>query len=291
MLACRMQIRSRAGAVQRAWPCRLGVQRAVRCSAAQQVDAAKLAAVRECVDRFVTSNSVVALGSGEMVNLAIEELGRRLAIGSLQNVVGVPACDVAAHEAAFHGVPLLPEAREAEATVALAEADMVDVAARAALLGCAADAPQQPDVPRLLRVLKKAGSGARLVLLTSADRVVKRLGGSLPVWIGAEGWEEWAEELDDVFLGDAELWRRSASGQPENPRGGDMPYVSPDGNTIVDVRFYEGLKLFGEDDEYGKIADEISAISGVVGHGLVVGRAAAVVMARPGQQQPDVVEF
>lgn len=52
-----------------------------------------------------------------------------------------------------------------------------------------------------------------------------------------------------------------------------------------------GLKLFGEDDEYGKIADEISAISGVVGHGLVVGRAAAVVMARPGQQQPDVVEF
>lgn len=62
------------------------------------------------------------------------------------------------------------------------------------------------QVPRLLRVLKKAGSGARLVLLTSADRVVKRLGGSLPVWIGAEGWEEWAEELDDVFLGDAELW-------------------------------------------------------------------------------------
>ncbi|KAG2441142.1 hypothetical protein HXX76_003994 [Chlamydomonas incerta] len=284
-----MQSRSRAGAAAR--PCRLGAQRVVRCSAAQKVDAAKLAAARECVERFVKSNSVVALGSGEMVNLAIEEVGRRLSIGSLQNVVGVPACDVAAHEAAFHGVPLLPDARAAEATVALAEADQVDVAARAALLGCSADAPQQPDVPRLLRVLQKAGSGTRLVLLTSADRVVTRLGGSLPVWIGAEGWEEWAEELDDIFLGDAELWRRSASGQPENPRGGDIPYVSPDGNTIVDVRFYEGLKLFGEDEVYSKIAKEIDGISGVEGHGLVVGRAAAVVVARPGQQAPEVVEF
>jgi ribose 5-phosphate isomerase A len=32
-----------------------------------------------------------------------------------------------------------------------------------------------------------------------------------------------------------------------NPRGGDNPYVIPDGHNIVDVRFYEGMKLFGED--------------------------------------------
>jgi len=38
---------------------------------------------------------------------------------------------------------------------------------------------------------------------------VSRLGGTLPVFIEAsEGteWEETAEALDDLFLGDAEIW-------------------------------------------------------------------------------------
>lgn len=40
--------------------------------------------------------------------------------------------------------------------------------------------------------------------------------------------------------------RRPTSGTA-NPRGGKDPYVSPDGHNICDARFYEGLKLFGED--------------------------------------------
>ncbi len=38
-------------------------------------------------------------------------------------------------------------------------------------------------------------------------QVVPRLAGSLPVWLEEDGWEESAEELDDIFLGDAELWQ------------------------------------------------------------------------------------
>lgn len=38
-------------------------------------------------------------------------------------------------------------------------------------------------------------------------QVVTRLGGALPVAIDAgPEWESTAEELDDLFLGDAELW-------------------------------------------------------------------------------------
>jgi hypothetical protein len=40
--------------------------------------------------------------------------------------------------------------------------------------------------------------------------------------------------------------RRPTSGTA-NPRGGKDPYISPDGHNICDIRFYEGLKLFGED--------------------------------------------
>jgi hypothetical protein len=189
------------------------------------------------------------------------------------------------------------------------------------------------------------------VVCYSASQVVSRLGGSLPVFIEAsEGseWEETAEALDDIFLGDAEIWyvhqtdclygggegraaqsgcvrgvsfnhqyswqqqpsgtqrltaaldgsactlpppscgasssgvvllgvscmlrecigrkmwnkppfvsvccnhpytcrRRPTSGSA-NPRGGQAPYISPDGHNICDIRFYEGLKLFGEDE-------------------------------------------
>lgn len=42
--------------------------------------------------------------------------------------------------------------------------------------------------------------------------------------------------------------RRRPSEGTADPRGGDYPFISEDGNTIVDVRFYEGLKLFGEDE-------------------------------------------
>lgn len=40
--------------------------------------------------------------------------------------------------------------------------------------------------------------------------------------------------------------RRPASGTA-NPRGGNNPYLSPEGHNILDIRFYEQLKLVGED--------------------------------------------
>ncbi|EFJ44721.1 hypothetical protein VOLCADRAFT_95072 [Volvox carteri f. nagariensis] len=239
----------------------------LQCSSQQNTIAeSKRAAAKACVDRFICSGTLLGLGPGEM------------------DVVGVPVCDAAAHEAAFHGVPLVADGRATEAAVVVADADQFDMKANAALVGCAAE-PQQPDVPRLLAALTTRGSasgsssdtGPVLVLLVESSR--------------ADSWEEHAEQLDDIFLGDAELWRRSFAGQPENPRGGDHPYVSPQGYTIVDVRFYEGLKLYGENEPYDKIADEVQQVAGVAGHGLLIRRAAAAVIARPGDEGPQVVEF
>lgn len=59
--------------------------------------------------------------------------------------------------------------------------------------------------------------------------------------------------------------------------------MSPDGHNIVDVRFYEGMKLFGEDAQYDQIAQEIEQIEGVVAHGLLLNVADAVVVADPKQ--------
>ena len=40
-----------------------------------------------------------------------------------------------------------------------------------------------------------------------AQQVVSRLGGAVPVVVEGERWEDAGEELDDIFLGDAEIWR------------------------------------------------------------------------------------
>lgn len=45
-----------------------------------------------------------------------------------------------------------------------------------------------------------------LVCMTPRAQVVPRLCASLPVFINSATWEETAEELDDIFLGDAEIW-------------------------------------------------------------------------------------
>jgi len=96
--------------------------------------------------------------------------------------------------------------------------------------------PVQPDLQRAKAALKKS---AKVVLMK--ELFVDKLGGSVPVVIEAQNWEEYAEELDDLFLGDAEVWRRGATFDA-NPRGGKNPYVSADGeHTIVDLRFEDPI--------------------------------------------------
>ena len=75
-----------------------------------------------------------------------------------------------------------------------------------------------------------------------------------------------------------------------NARGGDNPYVSPEGHNIVDVRFEGTFKLFGEEQApYAKILDEISSIEGVITHGLFLNMADAAIVARKGD--PELVEL
>lgn len=202
----------------------------------------KRAAAETVIDRFVSSNTAVAFGNGELVNQAIACLGERLMNKQLENVTLVAASSAAAHEAAFFGVPQQSLGEVGgKVSLLVEQVDQYDQASssHAALKGIRAE-PQQPELPRLREALAAAD---KVVLLAEGADVVSRLGGSLPVFIEAtEGpeWEETAEALDDIFLGDAEIWRRPTSGTA-NPRGGKDPYISPDGHNICDIRFYEGL--------------------------------------------------
>ncbi|GAB4823667.1 hypothetical protein N2152v2_010713 [Parachlorella kessleri] len=236
------------------------------------------AAAKFVVDKYVKPHHTVGLGTGLAVNAVVEELARRIDSGALQGVRCVPASAVTASEAAFHGVPLTTQAEAGNQVDLLLEvADELDgcdpelsfIAGRTAR-------PQQPQLARARQLV--AAAATCVVLVQSPEQVVSRLGGDLPVVVEEEGWEETGEELDDIFIVDAEIWRRSLLNNAD-PRGGDRPYVSPEGHNILDIKFYEGLKLLGEDVGYGQIVREIEGVRGVVTHGLYTGVAAAAVVA------------
>lgn len=280
------------------------------------LDAAALAAV----DAFVKPGAVVGLGRGELVQRVVAAIGRRISEGKLGNVSVVPSAAASAASAAFHGVPIAASADNADAapapspTVFFDEADQLDPQANAYLSGSRAGEAAHPDLPAICSLVERtiARGGEVVALPASAAACVPRLNAALPVALAGAGgattsssndsanndpsqaplaaWEEAAEELDDIFLGDAELWRRPQDPRESaNPRGGRAPLVQPDGSTLVDIRFYEGLCLFGEAEvDYERIQEEITSVSGVVATGLFVCVAtAAIVPSSAGAAEGD----
>ncbi|KAG4387738.1 hypothetical protein GLYMA_09G030500v4 [Glycine max] len=71
-----------------------------------------------------------------------------------------------------------------------------------------------------------------------------------------------AEEIDDMFLGDAEVWRRPSIGQA-GPLGGDFPVVTSEGHNIPDVIFTSPIENLAE------VAKCLDKVDGVVDHGVV----------------------
>lgn len=125
-----------------------------------------------------------------------------------------------------------------------------------------------------LQALKDAvASCSRAIILTS-EEAGPRLGGRLPVVIEGDEveWEEIAEEIDDLFVTDAEITRRSHC-EDANTRGMPDPVIfeARDGTPtmILDLAFYEGLQLMGDEASYAAVQRELESTPGVVATGLV----------------------
>ena len=227
---------------------------------------------------MVESNTVVGVSRGEHAAELMRLMSDGLKSGALENVRVVALEPLAAKEAAVNGLEMrtLDEVPAIDVTfVQPSECAVVMVDGKksfASLLG-RETTPVQPDLQRAKAALKKS---AKVVLMK--ELFVDKLGGSVPVVIEAENWEEYAEELDDLFLGDAEVWRRGATFDA-NPRGGKNPYVSADGeHTIVDLRFEDpinsgrwecGLMLDGKPCTAYELQQALEEeVSGILAHGI-----------------------
>ncbi|CAL5218480.1 g166 [Coccomyxa viridis] len=228
------------------------------------------------VDIFLKDKGLVGLGNGPFAAQVIECIAekRKLQLKPLQGFQFVPATDTAAVEAAVHGLPVTDLTPDSQVDLTILEVDQLDANSLACIIGQNPEGalPVQPPVPRLQQLL--AQSHQLVALVSDPSKVVQRLSGDVPVFIsageGPEDWEAPAEEVDDRFLGDAQIWRRSASGTA-NPRGGSDPYLSSNNEHILDIKFESSLRLDGREScSYEDIAEAIEEISGVVAHGLVL---------------------
>ena len=194
----------------------------------------------------------LGLGSGSTVALIVAALGERRRAGELGDLVVVAASSRT--EAGLHavGIPISSLDDYPELDVAIDGADEVD-----------------PDLATI-----KGGGGAllreRIVLAAAAERmiivdaskVVPVLGSrwAVPVEVTRFGWRVAERAL--VALGATPVLRREA----------EQPFITDEGNYILDCRF-------GEIPDPRGLAQRISGLPGVMAHGIFVDLADRVLVA------------
>ncbi|URE27268.1 Ribose 5-phosphate isomerase A (phosphoriboisomerase A) [Musa troglodytarum] len=227
-----------------------------------------LQAAKVTVDEYVRSGMVVGLGSGRASGLAIKYLGQRLREGTLKGIVGVPTSVSSASEAAKAGIRLNNYQENLQIDFAFDDADLIEERTLTAVIGRRKFEGGESIIEEKSIVKKASG----LAFIVAENQYTSDLDGSIPVLINSGNWLETAEEIDDLFLGDAEVWRRPSSGDA-GPLGGDFPLVTREGHHVLDVIFTSPIL------DLGQVAKSLDQIDGVVDHGIICGIPCTVIIA------------
>lgn len=228
--------------------------------AATQEDLKRVSAHR-AVD-MVESGMTLGLGTGSTAAHALDRLGDLLRAGALRGVAGVPTSLQTEAHAARVGIPMLALADAAEIHLSIDGADEVD-----------------PDLNlvkgrggSLLREKMIEGAGARFVVIVDESKLVPRLGctGAVPVEVVPFGSAYTLGLIRKVF--------DKLPGFHARLRAGDHQeelFVTDNGNYIVEMFFEDGIHGNLRD-----ISDSLLRITGVVEHGMFLGMATKVIVAK-----------
>lgn len=197
---------------------------------------------------LIQDGMLVGLGSGSTARYFIEGLGRLVAGG--MKVRGVPTSRATAELAAENGIPIVTEL-VGSIDLAVDGADEVDSSLN--LIKGRGGA--------LFREKLVAAASKRFIVVVDESKLVKQLGvGVLPVEVVPFLWRTTAERL-------------TALGVSLVLRGGEeTPYVTDNGNVVLDVTVADGIR---NPDEFGRA---LKMVTGVVEHGLFVGMTDTVIV-------------
>lgn len=203
----------------------------------------------EAAARMVEDGMTLGLGTGTTARWFIEAVGSRVGEGLRVSAVATSLASAAL--AARHGIPLM-ELDRSGVDLAVDGADTVDPDLRLVKgLGGA-----------LVRERVVAAAARRFVVVADESKLRPHLSGFVPVEILVFGWHHTMALLDQTGAGFR--LRLDAAGEPLR---------SDNGNLIADGEF--GVMA----DPEG-LAAQLDAIPGVIGHGLFLGMADLVLVAR-----------
>ncbi|KAK4755484.1 hypothetical protein SAY87_009241 [Trapa incisa] len=238
------------------WPRSFSVK-ALSAPTLTQDDLKKLAADKAV--EYVRSGMVLGLGTGSTAAFVVSKLGELLKSGQLTDIVGVPTSKRTEEQARGLGIPLSVLDNHPKLDLAIDGADEVD-----------------PDLNlvkgrggALLREKMVEAASDEFVVVVDDTKLVDGLGGSglaMPVEVVQFCWKYNLVRLQELFKEegcDAKL-RLNDDGKP---------YVTDNSNYIVDLYFKTPIR---DGLAAGK---EISALEGVVEHGLFLDMATAVIIA------------
>jgi ribose 5-phosphate isomerase A len=212
-------------------------------------DQEKEAAARASL-RFVKDGQVVGLGTGSTAAYFIRLLGEQVKNGL--KIRGIPSSDRSREQAAGLGIPLttLDECQQIDVTVD--GADEVDPQLRLIKGGGGA----------LLREKIVASATKYYVIITDATKRVPVLG-KFPLPVEVIKFAQAVVRRRIETLGAAVELRLGTDGKP---------YLTDENNYIFDCRF-------GQIPDADELARQLSAMPGVVEHGLFIGMANVVLVA------------
>ncbi|WOL05046.1 hypothetical protein Cni_G13769 [Canna indica] len=226
-------------------------------AALTQDDLKKLAAVKAV--EYVSSGMVLGLGTGSTAAFVVAEIGALMSSGKLSNIVGVPTSKRTYEQALSLGIPLSTLDDHPRIDLAIDGADEVD-----------------PDLNlvkgrggALLREKMVEAASDKFVVVADETKLVTGLGGSglaMPVEVVQFCWK-----YNQIRL--QELFKEEGCEAKLRLDGNGKPYVTDNSNYIVDLYFTTPIK---DATAAGK---EISALEGVVEHGLFLDMATAVIIA------------
>lgn len=196
--------------------------------------------------REVVSGQRLGLGTGSTIAWFLKHLGKALAEGRLERIVGVPTSERTAILCRDLGIPTTELDAVRELDLAVDGADEVSPT-RDLVKGLGG---------ALLREKMVAAAARRFVVIADGTKRVARLGEKAPVPVEVVPFA-WRWHLP---------WLIALGGKPELRLGKDgEPVRTDNGNLVIDCRFLPAFP----DPRF--LARTLSERPGVVGHGLFLG--------------------
>ncbi|MDP6329376.1 MAG: ribose-5-phosphate isomerase RpiA [SAR324 cluster bacterium] len=207
----------------------------------------KQSAARAAVEE-VKEGMLVGLGTGSTAAYAISFLGEKVRNGL--NITAIPTSEASKQQAEAEGILLTDFEHTIRIDLCIDGADEIDSELNMIKGGGGA----------LLREKIVAASAKRYLIIIDSSKQVETLGAfPLPVEVIPFGWQVVLGKLEGMYA------------RPELRKSGGQPFVTDEGNYIIDCNFKSIL-------EPAQLETDLNRIPGVVENGLFTGMCDRMIM-------------